>query len=164
MKLGRLSVFGVPATVDENQGNYIPPVEPIRLRITDALSSGCHTESTKLGGDGGDAVWSVTNSTIPAGTYKVSIGFKSTSSQHSSRTFMDGSNPTYTFYVNDTGYSPNDTTSTRSQLGINANSFTVVEYVTSLTIPANLSQIKVGYTGTSGYRMYISVVEFLPLD
>lgn len=25
MKLGRLSVFGVPATVDENQGNYVPP-------------------------------------------------------------------------------------------------------------------------------------------
>ncbi|MCR5309189.1 MAG: tyrosine-protein phosphatase [Bacilli bacterium] len=25
MKLGRLSIFGVPATVDENQGNFIPP-------------------------------------------------------------------------------------------------------------------------------------------
>ena len=164
MKLGRLSVFGVPATVDENQGNYVPPVQPLRLRITEALSSGCHSESTKLGGDGGEAIWSVTNSTIPEGTYKVSIGFKSTSSQHSSRTFMDGNNPTYTFYVNGVAYGPIDTTSTREQLGINSNSFTVVEYVSSLAIPSNLSQIEIRYTGTSGYRMYVNVVEFLPLD
>ena len=164
MKLGRLSIFGVPAIVDENQGNTPEPVVPISLSISNASSSGCHSSSTKLGGDGGDATWSVNNSTIPAGNYRVSIEFKSTSSSHSSRTFMDGSNPTYTVYINGNGYGPSDTTSTREDLGIDANDFKDVIYINSLTIPSNLSEVKIGYTGTSGYRMYCRSISFTALS
>lgn len=164
MKLGRLSVFGVPATVNENQGNTPEPVVPISLSISNASSSGCHSPSTKLGGDGGDATWSVNNTTIPAGNYKVSIEFKSTSGSHSSRTFMDGSKPTYTVYINGTGYGPSDTTSTRETLGIGANDFKNVTYIDSLIIPSNLSEVKIGYTGTNGYRMYCNSISFTALS
>ena len=77
---------------------------------------------------------------------------------------MDGSNPTYTVYINGTGYGPSDTTSTREALGIDANDFKDVIYINSLTIPSNLSEVKIGYTGTSGYRMYCRSISFTALS
>ena len=164
MKLGRLSVFGVPGTVNENQGSYIPPVEPIRYLASQASLTSGSMDGDKLKGE---YTWTTNNTVLPAGNYKVSVQFKMSSSSHGSRTLMETdvtpNVPVYTLYINNTSYWPEDTTSTRSELGLNSNSFVAVEYVASLPVPSNLSSIRIGYTG-KGYSMIVNSIDFLPLD
>lgn len=80
MKLGRLSIFGVPGTVEEAIPEpiitYEPAGNPITLLVTNA--SGYNNPNNKMT-DVGDAVWAVNNSTIPSGKYKVSMEFKMSS-------------------------------------------------------------------------------------
>ena len=164
MKLGRLSIFGVPATVDENQGSYVAPPEPIKYLASNGTLTSGGLESGKLKGD---YTWTTNNTVLPAGNYQVSVEFKLSSSSHGTRTLMETdvtpNVPVYTLYVNNTSYGPEDTTSTRSELGLNNNSFVAVEYVASLAVPSNLSSIKISYTG-KGYSMLFNSINFLPLD
>ena len=167
LKLGRLSIFDVSGTVEEDQVGepepiitYVPSGNPITLSVTNA--SGYNNPDNKMS-DVGDAVWTVNNSTIPAGKYKVSMELKM-SSGHGSETLMDhndSSVPIYTVYINSAAYGPTDTTSTRSALGIST-TFSTIDYISLLDVPSGLSEVRIKYTG-NGYRMYIKSLSFTPM-
>ena len=115
MKLGRLSIFGVPATVDEHQGNYVEPeplpvYEPIGNPIEFLASNATLTEGKLDSGKlKGELTWTVNNSTLTNGKYRVSLTARMSSGSHGSETLMDhndSSLPTYTIFVNDQGYGP----------------------------------------------------------
>ena len=171
MKLGRLSIFGVPATVDEHQGNYVEPeplpvYEPIGNPIEFLASNATLTDGKLDNGKlKGELTWTINNSTLTNGKYRVSLTARMSSSSHGSETLMDhndASLPTYTIFINDQGYGPTDKTSTRSELGLSTSDKTIT-YIDALDVPSNLSSVRIKYTGQAGYSMLITSISFTPV-
>ena len=172
MKLGALSMFGVHGATNiiqggnggnENQGGNAQEGTPIKFLASNASLTSGSLDGSKLKGT---YTWTTNSTTLPAGNYKLSVEFKLSNSSHGSRTLMETdvtpNVPVYTVYVGDTSYGPEDTTSTRSKLGIDNTSFKEVTYVSSLTVPNNVTSISIAYTG-NGYSMIINSVILTPI-
>lgn len=156
-----------------SNGNFgIPDLTPIGNPISFAIRSARYvnedgqtttaTNSTKIKGP---VTWSLNNTNLPAGVYKIEVMFKLTSSGHTGRTLYDdnGTTPTYYFSVNSTDFYPEDHTSSRSQLGLNTSNFNPITYVPAVSVPEGTKTLVLRYAAKDGYSMYCDGIRATPL-
>jgi len=139
------------------RGTQDPAISNNNYKFDISNATGYNNPSEKMKSD---AAWTITSGSLPAGNYKVSVEFKLTSSSHGSQTLMTNSTTAvYSLVVGDVTYQPTDKTSTRTKLGLSSSDFNAIEFVSSVTVPANTTLIKLAYTG-DGYSMYVNSVLF----
>lgn len=155
---------GTTSWVYKNNNFYAPSSEASGTAITFNVSSatGYKSSSSKMN-NSQTSTWSASNTTLPSGNYKAEVAFKLTNSSHGSQTMLEENKTTPLYYltVGGTECWPEDTTSTRSSLGITTNSFTYISYG-NVSVGTGTKSIVLSHSG-GGYSMYISGVRFTPM-